>query len=59
MPISFNVATDKLGLPACSSTIGYTGTNPVADGYLTGSDSSGDTQVFVRCAHRRRTRGRP
>ena len=44
----FNVATDKLDLSGIFSSIGYTGTNPVADGYLSfGSDGAGDTQVFV------------
>jgi beta-glucanase (GH16 family) len=44
----FNVATDKLDLSGIFSSIGYTGSNPVADGYLSFvSDGAGDTQVFV------------
>ena len=44
----FNVATDKIDLSGIFSSIGYTGSNPVADGYLSfGSDGNGDTQVFV------------
>ena len=44
----FNVAADKIDLSGIFSSIGYTGTNPVADGYLSfNSDGAGDTQVFV------------
>ncbi|HWE71843.1 MAG TPA: type I secretion C-terminal target domain-containing protein, partial [Stellaceae bacterium] len=44
----FNTATDKLDLSGIFSSIGYTGSNPVADGYLSfTSDGAGDTQVFV------------
>ena len=44
----FNVAADKLDLTGIFNSIGYTGTNPVADGYLSFvSDGAGDTQVFV------------
>ena len=44
----FNIATDKIDLSGIFSSIGYTGSNPVADGYLSfGSDGAGDTQVFV------------
>ena len=44
----FNPATDILDLTGIFKTIGYTGTNPVADGYLSfTSDGAGDTQVFV------------
>jgi Ca2+-binding RTX toxin-like protein len=44
----FNTATDTLNLSGIFSSIGYTGTNPVADGYLSFvSDGKGDTQVIV------------
>jgi beta-glucanase (GH16 family) len=44
----FNTATDKLDLTAIFTTIGYTGSNPVADGYLKFvSDGAGNTQVYV------------
>ena len=44
----FNVVADKLDLSGIFSAIGYTGTNPVADGYLSFvSDGAGDTQVTV------------
>jgi len=44
----FNVAADKLDLTGIFQTIGYTGTNPVADGYLSFvSDGVGNTLVYV------------
>ena len=44
----FTPGTDVLNLKGIFATIGYTGTNPVADGYLNfGSDGSGDTKVVV------------
>jgi Ca2+-binding RTX toxin-like protein len=44
----FASGTDVLNLKGIFSTIGYTGTNPVADGYLTFvSDGSGDTKVVI------------
>jgi serralysin len=44
----FNTATDKLDLTGILKAIGYTGSNPVADGYLSFvADGAGDTQVFV------------
>jgi beta-glucanase (GH16 family) len=44
----FNTAQDVLDLKGIFNTIGYTGTNPVADGYLSFvSDGSGNTQVLV------------
>ncbi|HEY3916289.1 MAG TPA: choice-of-anchor tandem repeat GloVer-containing protein [Stellaceae bacterium] len=44
----FNTATDTLDLSGIFASIGYTGSNPVADGYLTfQSDGQGDTQVYV------------
>src|SRR5581483_9686927 len=44
----FNTATDKLDLSGIFSSIGYTGSNPVADGYLSfQSDGAGDTQVII------------
>ncbi len=44
----FNAAMDVLNLKGIFSTIGYTGSNPVADGYLTFvSDGSGGTKVVV------------
>jgi serralysin len=46
--VDFNVAADKLDLSGIFSSIGYTGSNPVADGYLSfTSDGAGDTKVFV------------
>jgi Ca2+-binding RTX toxin-like protein len=43
----FTPGTDKLDLTALLSAAGYTGSDPVADGYVTfGSDGHGDTQVF-------------
>jgi Ca2+-binding RTX toxin-like protein len=44
----FNTASDVLNLKGIFAGIGYTGSNPVADGYLTfASDGHGDTQVIV------------
>jgi Ca2+-binding RTX toxin-like protein len=44
----FHVGTDKLDLSALLSAAGYTGSDPVADGYVTfASDGSGDTQVYL------------
>ncbi len=44
----FNVGTDVLNLTGIFQSIGYTGTNPVADGYLSFvSDGQGDTIVEV------------
>jgi Ca2+-binding RTX toxin-like protein len=44
----FTPGTDVLNLKGIFSTIGYSGTNPVADGYLNFvSDGSGDTKVMV------------
>jgi hypothetical protein len=44
----FNTAADVLNLKAIFATIGYTGSNPVADGYLAfHADGQGDTQVIV------------
>ncbi|HEY3917178.1 MAG TPA: type I secretion C-terminal target domain-containing protein [Stellaceae bacterium] len=44
----FNTASDTLDLSGIFASIGYTGSNPVADGYLTfASDGSGNTQVYV------------
>jgi Ca2+-binding RTX toxin-like protein len=44
----FNTASDTLNLSGIMQSIGYTGSNPVADGYLTfQSDGNGNTQVFV------------
>jgi uncharacterized repeat protein (TIGR03803 family) len=44
----FNTADDKLDISAILSAAGYTGSDPVADGYLIlQSDGSGDTQVLV------------
>ncbi|HEX3973131.1 MAG TPA: type I secretion C-terminal target domain-containing protein [Stellaceae bacterium] len=43
----FAPGTDKLDLSALLSAAGYTGSDPVADGYVTfASDGHGDTQVF-------------
>ncbi|HEX3974309.1 MAG TPA: type I secretion C-terminal target domain-containing protein, partial [Stellaceae bacterium] len=44
----FNTAADVLNLKGIFAAIGYTGSNPVADGYLAfNSDGHGDTQVIV------------
>ena len=44
----FNVLTDTLNLSGIFSSIGYTGTNPVADGYLSFQpDGAGDTLVYI------------
>ncbi|HWE73561.1 MAG TPA: NF038122 family metalloprotease [Stellaceae bacterium] len=44
----FNTAADVLNLKGIFAAIGYTGSNPVADGYLAfQSDGQGDTQVIV------------
>jgi hypothetical protein len=44
----FNTAADVLDLKGIFAAIGYTGSNPVADGYLAfNSDGHGDTQVIV------------
>jgi hypothetical protein len=44
----FNTAADVLNLKGIFASIGYTGSNPVADGYLAfNSDGHGDTQVIV------------
>ncbi|HWE72764.1 MAG TPA: family 16 glycosylhydrolase [Stellaceae bacterium] len=44
----FNPATDKLDLSGVLHAVGYSGTNPVADGYLAFvSDGAGDTQVII------------
>src|SRR4029077_5380926 len=44
----FNTATDVLNLKGIFTGIGYHGSNPVADGYLTfAADGHGDTQVLV------------
>ena len=44
----FNTAADVLNLKGIFAAIGYTGSNPVADGYLAfNSDGQGDTQVIV------------
>ncbi|HWE73563.1 MAG TPA: NF038122 family metalloprotease [Stellaceae bacterium] len=44
----FNTAADVLNLKGIFAAIGYTGGNPVADGYLAfNSDGQGDTQVIV------------
>ncbi len=44
----FNTAQDVLNLKGIFATIGYSGTNPVADGYLSfASDGAGDTKVYV------------
>ena len=44
----FNPADDVLNLKAIFQSIGYTGSNPVADGYLAfHADGQGDTQVIV------------
>ncbi|HEV8015932.1 MAG TPA: choice-of-anchor tandem repeat GloVer-containing protein [Stellaceae bacterium] len=44
----FNTASDKLDLSALLSGAGYTGSNPVGDGYLQfAADGQGDTQVYV------------
>jgi hypothetical protein len=44
----FNTADDVLNLKGIFASIGYTGHDPVADGYLTfQSDGQGDTQVIV------------
>jgi len=43
----FTPGTDKLDLSALLSAAGYTGSDPVADGWVTfASDGHGDTQVF-------------
>jgi Ca2+-binding RTX toxin-like protein len=45
----FNVATDTLNLSGIFTAMGYTGTDPVADGYLSfTSDGAGDTLVSVK-----------
>ncbi|MBO0885178.1 MAG: family 16 glycosylhydrolase, partial [Mycobacterium sp.] len=44
----FNLAADKLDLTGIFKTIGYTGTDPVADGYLSFvADGAGNTLVYV------------
>jgi hypothetical protein len=44
----FNPADDVLNLKGIFASIGYTGSDPVADGHLVfQSDGSGDTQVIV------------
>jgi beta-glucanase (GH16 family)/Ca2+-binding RTX toxin-like protein len=44
----FNTATDTLNLTGIFNSIGYTGSNPIADGYMTlQSDGSGNTKVYV------------
>ena len=44
----FNTASDVLNLKGIFDTIGYTGSNPVADGYLSFvSDGNGNTKVMV------------
>jgi len=44
----FDPASDKLDLSGILHAAGYTGANPVADGYLTFvADGAGDTQVFA------------
>jgi hypothetical protein len=44
----FNTAQDVLNLAGIFKSIGYTGANPVADGYLSFvSDGAGNTQVYV------------
>jgi uncharacterized repeat protein (TIGR03803 family) len=44
----FNTAADVLNLKGIFAAIGYTGSNPVADGFLVfHSDGQGDTQVIV------------
>ena len=44
----FNTATDVLNLKGIFASIGYTGHDPVADGYLAfQADGQGDTQVIV------------
>ncbi|HWE71842.1 MAG TPA: type I secretion C-terminal target domain-containing protein [Stellaceae bacterium] len=44
----FTPGSDVLNLKGIFSTLGYTGTNPVGDGYLKFvSDGSGDTKVIV------------
>ena len=43
----FTLGSDKLDLSAILSAAGYTGTDPVADGWVTfSSDGQGDTQVL-------------
>ncbi|HXE29019.1 MAG TPA: type I secretion C-terminal target domain-containing protein [Stellaceae bacterium] len=43
----FTPGTDKIDLSALLSAAGYTGSDPVADGWVTfASDGHGDTQVF-------------
>jgi beta-glucanase (GH16 family) len=44
----FDAATDMLNLSGIFQTIGYTGSNPVADGYLSfAADGAGNTQILV------------
>jgi hypothetical protein len=44
----FTPGTDQIDVSALLSAAGYTGSNPVADGYLQfASDGQGDTQVFI------------
>jgi Ca2+-binding RTX toxin-like protein len=44
----FAIGSDKLDLSAILNAVGYTGSDPVTDGYVTfQSDGSGDTQVYV------------
>lgn len=44
----FNTASDKLDLSGIFASIGYSGSNPVGDGYLQFvSDGTGDTRVYV------------
>jgi beta-glucanase (GH16 family) len=47
----FTPGTDKLDLSGIFGSAGYTGTDPVADGYLSlSSDGAGDTLVYVKTA---------
>jgi beta-glucanase (GH16 family) len=44
----FNTATDVLNLAGIFRTLGYSGSDPVADGYLSfAADGAGNTQVLV------------
>lgn len=44
----FNVKQDKLDLSGIMHSIGYTGSNPIADGYVhVADDGAGDTQLYV------------
>ncbi|HWE72698.1 MAG TPA: type I secretion C-terminal target domain-containing protein [Stellaceae bacterium] len=43
----FTLGTDKIDLSALLTAAGYTGSDPVADGYVTfASDGHGDTQIY-------------